>query len=434
MWRGRNKIFEDKVEANALGFIDRPTIRGYENKHFTIPPPLLAAIQGVYAQHREDQDEPLWLELYRSSGELSFAPWEALLFDATSGPILRIPNFVVPPRFLDGDLLRLAICASSPRAKTPFEVAPYVADLVRNVQNCGVARTEIQIFADRRAYEGLAAMLHHTAPHTIDLHDADAAGQFGVGDTGSPLDDCPDVRSPWLRWMLSELSDAPIDAVHFACPGYFSDSRGALALARSPNVNDDRSWSHFVGASEIATFLNHAGALSLGLSAPMDSAANLGLRLLMDQVAQLRPGPVFLQDDWTTDSPTGRAYGFLFAPDHRPAIRARSLALYVHPKYLERFDQPQMWFASARDDAAQRSFALESSDEIAEYVEHGSRQSSASNEREPRWKRTMRLEVDQALKRISGADALAENADAVQEGASRAMALINSVLAGKDPS
>ncbi len=430
MWRGRQQISEDRLDAKALGLVERPSIRAYQGRRFEIDGPTLARVHALYEQNRHEPEEPLWLELHRGSSQLAFAPWEELLFPAVAGPILRLPSFVVPPRFLEGDRLSVAICASSPRAKTPFEVAPYVTDLVRTIQGCGVPGTDIHVFADDEAATRLRNTLGPShGPHAVSLYDAGGAETFGLGASDRESLEDSAIRSPWLRWMLGVLRDQPIDAVHFACPGYFSDNRGALALARSPGLNTDRSWSHFVGGPELCAFLNQIGALSLGLSAPTDSAANLGLRLLVDELAQLRPGPIVHHQDWRTDVPTGRAYGFLFAKEHVPPHRDASLTLYVHPKLLEAFDQPHNWFAAPIDaKGMQRAFVLEKAPApIEEFVSKGTR-AEARPTPPTRWKRAMRLEVDQAMRQLSASDALGDDSAAVQRGAARALELIQSLL------
>ena len=133
---------------------------------------------------------------------------------------------------------------------------------------------------------------------------------FGAG--ASELSESEKLRSPWLHWMEGELGEQAVDAVHFLCPGYFQNERGSLALARSPVENVDESWSHFIGAPELCTFLNDLGAEAVILGAPYGNVWALGLRLLADELAWTRPGPVMLYETQSHPQDVSQAYAFLF--------------------------------------------------------------------------------------------------------------------------
>jgi hypothetical protein len=378
-------------------------------------------IRDGYTRQRSDLDEPLWLEL-RSSGQLAIVPWEQLLSESIDTLTVRIPNFAVAPRFIDGDLLRLAICASSPSAKTPFPVAPYVQDLVRNLQSSGIPRTQVHLFTDVQAHAALH-QLRGASGHDVVVHDPQEAESFGIGATRSDALSEPRITSPWLRWMHGCLMQAPVDAVHFACPGFFYDTSGALALARSPLVNDDPLSSHFIGARELCNFLTSVGALSVGFSQPNETVWNLGLRLVSDQIAQLRPGPVILHQDPSTDAPIARVYGFLFAPTLVDLPRIRNLALYVHPKYFERFAYSN-WITSSDD---RFSFAMDAPAALSRYVLTAAKRDAIEPE-DPLWRRSMQLATDQAISEIATSGIGAGHRTSAQEGTSRALDLIQSVM------
>ncbi|MFI5297849.1 MAG: hypothetical protein ACHREM_07085 [Polyangiales bacterium] len=280
LWRGSERLGEHRVPTTAFGLPESPTVRAYENARFTLPPESGTWLRAAYEAHRHCPDEPLWLELRPSAGQAAILPWEELLGQCADGLILRIPNFAVDPRFVAGDRLRFVVCASSPIAKSWFQVARYVSDLVRHLQSAGIPRTQVHIFADAEAFRDLQALERSDPWHSVTVHSPFEAASFGIGGTELAEETSSRSRlaSPWLRWMRAVLRRESVDAVHFACPGYFSDSIGALALARSPAANLDAASSHFVGASELAAFLNGVGALSVGFSTTAEvSTRNRGM-------------------------------------------------------------------------------------------------------------------------------------------------------------
>jgi hypothetical protein len=107
-------------------------------------------------------------------------------------------------------------------------------------------------------------------------------------------DDAERLDSPWLNWMADSLPGRAIGVVHFLCHGYFSAEQGALAFAESPLRNSDANWARFVGARQINTFLDRVGASAVAFTSPPRNYSVLGLRLLVSQLASLRPGPTFM--------------------------------------------------------------------------------------------------------------------------------------------
>lgn len=431
MWRGRDLLDETLVASDELGFPreapdadrrERAKRAQHElfHAHFSLPARVERWLADI-ARATMAKDEPLWIEIRRSSPELAFVPWEQLLLPLDR-PIFHLPSFVVPPRYLYGDTMRMAICASSPAAKTPFEVGPFVADLAHHIAASGVPTTELHVFADAHAYQQLS-QVKGAPPHTVVVHDPGRAADFGEGGTRGLSDGR--VRSPWLRWMLDELRSTPTDVVHFAAPGYFSDERGALALARSPVVNVDRRTSHFVGAEELAAFLNLVGALGVGFSQPTTDRWSLGLRLLADQLAFLRPGPVVLHRDVTTDTPLGRAYGFLFAPIPQDPPRVPDLSIYCHPLRLTRFAEEAPLPVAPRVTAMQQRMLG------PERAKGAFAKSTPYGNTEPTWKRSMRLAVDQALVDVSNRSSLGSREEAVQQGTERALQILDDLLGGE---
>jgi hypothetical protein len=128
-----------------------------------------------------------------------------------------------------------------------------------------------------------------------------------------------------------------VDAVHFLAHGYLAAEQGALALAESPTENRDDAWARFIGSAELSAFLTRIGAWSVSFSvAPMNFSV-LGLRLLTDQLARQRVGPVMLHDMTNGNADTlGRALRFIVgdgtAGDLRPVpTEEPPVVVYCHP-------------------------------------------------------------------------------------------------------
>lgn len=416
LWRGRARLDGMTVPMEALGLpraSDRRDRRRAQHEllhaRFALPSDAREWLGARLGAILVGPDEPLWLEIRRAFPELALVPWEALLLPLTPGPVLHLPSFVVPPRYLAQGTLRMAICASSPRAKTPFDVAAYVSSLAGSLRHAGIPTLELHVFTDADAYDRLAGL-----PDAV-VHDPRGAPPGEAARDGDLRD--ARVRSPWLLWMLDALRSTPTDLVHFVGPGYFADDRGALSLARTPRENDDRQRSHFVGAEELAAFLNLAGALGVGLSQPVLNVWSHGLALLAHELAHLRPGPIVLHREAEREAELGEVYGFLFAPTPREAPRDPRLTLYCHPQRVARFAEAELPIAAKLSMAQQR------------VVRREKRPLARGEERaEPTWKRTMRLAADQALVGVANRAALGENEEAVQRGAAEAQRLLDELL------
>ena len=104
------------------------------------------------------------------------------------------------------------------------------------------------------------------------------------------------LNSPWLLWIRDALGTTSVDVVHFVCHGYLGKEEGVLAVSHSPVLNDDEEWSRFIGARQLCTFLDQVGAWSVAFSSPPVNYSISGLRMLQDQIARVRPGPVLFHD------------------------------------------------------------------------------------------------------------------------------------------
>jgi len=308
-----------------IGLQSDLTVRNYVSTNFQLDREHVADLVEPLLS-TADSDEPIWLQLGASAGLLAVVPWERFLQPIVGRPILRVPNFLADPVFAQ-NTVRIALVVSAPRAKSSFSVYEHAEAIVNAAQQALPNRTEIHIYADLDAYESLK-------------HLGDAIGNLIVHSPTSGLDNehASQLNSPWLNWIANANQGTAIDLVHFVCPGYFRGSQGALALAQSPESNEDRNWSHFVAADELIQFLDLVGAWSVGLSAPQDNVWAIGLRLLADRLAWQRPGPLFVHNaESGTNADIVATYQFLFASNDEVPPSSANMMLYSHPRRMQRY-------------------------------------------------------------------------------------------------
>jgi hypothetical protein len=323
-----------RVPVSAIGLHD--PVQGNERPaQFRLPDEVL---QGPLSDLVND-DRALWLELPAPCGHLRLVPWEALLTRALGRPVLRLPYFSLLPQATRGTL-EMAVCVSSPRAKTGFDAAGMLIRYVDAVGRAVHQRRRVHVFADADQHDRLAQQWQ--GQREIVVHDPRTAERFELPERTPEIGTGANIRNPWLLWMLDKLDGRAIDAVHFICHGYFAIDRGAIALASSPMVNTDATYSRFIGAAELGVFLTATGAWSIGLTGPEYNYAPLGLREVADSLAQTRPMHVLANEageDPQLDE-IQAAYELMFATDPRPPPLLQASALWVHPKLVAEARQP----------------------------------------------------------------------------------------------
>jgi hypothetical protein len=406
-FHGDEHLLRRDVPADAVGILPKITPREYQGVEFHLVDDVASSIAQSLHERRTDPTEPMWLQVGPSSGHLAAVPWERLLQPALGGPVLRIPNFLADPIFLSGRL-RVALCVSSPRAKMAFHVPSYTEDLVDAVQQAVPTGTVIHVFADMDAYYQLQSLAAHANDeHSLIVHDPMDAERFGVGDVDRTLSSVSDrLNSPWLLWMHSALASEAVDVVHFICPGYFSPNEGALALARSPTRNVDADWSHFVGPRELISLFDLIGAWCIGLSPPHENVWAIGLRILADNLAWLRPGPLLLHDaEAGSKQDLVDAYRFLFSHAHSDPPNTATLMLYSHPRRIDRYAVEGSTFTSAGERGLARlkeSPVFELLEKLSFKADRGVK--ASETEIDPAWIQSGRLQMDQLLLRIGDQD------------------------------
>lgn len=424
LYRGREQVGEPfSVEASYLGIPTRIERRSMSYQDMDLPGDVLDKLTDKVTAARE-ADEVVWLQLSRGSVHLSLIPWERIFVEAFDSPVLRIPNFAVDPHLLEGPL-ELAICASSPAAKSPFYVPDYVNDLVRTVQESATQGSTIHVFVDQQFCHDLD-FAPHGPEHEIIVHNPEEAAEFGQAETERTL---PQRRStllsPWLCWMEAKLRGRVVDAAHFVCPGYFSRELGSLALAHSPLENVDQRWSHFIAASELNTFLNRLGIWSTAITVPYGSDWNLGLRILAEQLARVRPEPILLHEAEIADDGMARAYGFLYGPGQHEAPRALSVSLYAHPKRVHTAEAEDLAFHSIAQSEFQSHIAAEPIEDFEPLLYKSS--SSDTGRRRPQWQAAMKLDVEQSFARLTEMGIESES----EQGKAEALMFVAELISGE---
>jgi hypothetical protein len=284
---------------------------------------------------------PLWLHVAQDSPLLAMFPWEREIRRLIGRPVVRVPNFLDDP-FQPTRVPVVVACISAPIAKGTFSsehrhLIESQLNILKFLASDAVSKTELHVFCDLERFDDLQSMVanHMTGGriaakvHRPDdsIHERTASGPRG--NRG--------LANPWLAWISQTLRGKVIDIAHFICPGYYSAAHGALALAESPGRNADTDRSRFVGAEELAEFLNDHGTGAVGITAIGKSAWNLGLRLLGFELGWLRPGPLVVIDDVAVDASMSlqSAYEVLygFGPGNAGALGTAFFS--CHPRYFD---------------------------------------------------------------------------------------------------
>jgi hypothetical protein len=406
---GTSELERRDVPGDVVGLRPELSVQAYRSATFEVPEHVRGPLVASLLAHVEP-DEPCWLEVGASAGHLGVVPWERFFQPALGRPLLRVPNFLADPIFLR-ERLRAALVVSSPAAKTPFPVEAYTRAVVECVQQAVPQGSELHVFADRAAFNGLKSLATAPPGHSVVVHDPQEAEGYGEGGTlfTTPPPNSPEARleSPWLRWIRGALGGQALDLVHFVSPGFFRRDQGALALARSPGSNEDTRWSHFVGADELIVFLDLVGAWAVGFSPPYENVWAIGLRLLTDRLAWQRPGPLFVHDvEHGAREDVIAVYRYLFAAGEQAPPRTANLSLYTHPRRMQRYRTSPV---DAYTSVTRRSFGVRSGEAIPEQLvwlaQKGDRSASASSTRSnAAWAQTNELQLDRLLLQVASFD------------------------------
>jgi hypothetical protein len=275
---------------------------------------------------------PLWLVFDSPTGYLPMIPWERLLGKLLGCPILRAPYFDLQP-VVSRNALDVVLCLSFPIAKQEGDRDQVLVRFLDEFPNELAKRTSLHVFADRGVQHLLTNLPARYSRYEVKVYDPQEASGYALPERSSDVNPTEELASPWLLWMRDALSGRSIDLVHFVCHGYFRRDHGALAFAESPVVNEDENWARFVGARELAKFLDQTGAWSAAFSSPPENFCVGGLRLLQEQMARLRPGP-FLFHEMRRDhggKALSQAYQILYLAKRSVLPNSEAVTIYCNP-------------------------------------------------------------------------------------------------------
>lgn len=293
---------------------------------------------------------PLWLQFGQDSAEAALLGWERAIFAITGRGTLRIPNFLKNP-LVPGPVLRIAICASEPRAKGEWGLPSEILKLLRALKAAlshRVSGCEITLFLPKEGPEnghqaGIAP--GYLPGEWADLYEADS---FDIGFaklTDGAFDPIPqtktisraaEVTNPWLLWMQNHYEETGVDAVHFLCPGYSSGDQGALALAESPDQNIDENWARFVGQNELMSFYDSVEASIMGFTAFGGDSWAEGIDRLAYALSWARPGTIYTVDPLTNDKALPALLRAIYTDFGLEPGASSTTSTYAYPAMLQR--------------------------------------------------------------------------------------------------
>lgn len=301
-----------------------------DESHFRIPDHIKTALKSVVPT----DGEPLWLSLAQPYGYLPVVPWERLFHPLLPVPLLRLPYADVQP-VVSRESLDVILCGSFPLAKQNWSPEMVIERFVGQMPTSLPLQTTFHVFADAAVQSVLRAYRDRfSSTYQIELYDPEKAADYAVPAQSNDPDAPGDrLENPWLLWMRDSLAGRSADVVHFVCHGFLGRGQGALALAQSPVRNDDQFLARFVGARQLATFLDQIGAWSVVFSSQPGNYSVSGLRFLQDKIARLRPGPVLLHDMEQEGNQRilDHSYHFLYGMEQVPAPISGAISLYCHP-------------------------------------------------------------------------------------------------------
>lgn len=286
-------------------------------ERFHLPEPAAGAIRDAV---RADAPggAPLWLRLSWPTGLLAAVPWERLLQPLLGVPVLRLPYHLISPRAPQQELDCVICVSASIRPSGPH--ADLLDRFIEHIPPDLAQYATFHLFADSTLFPEVArAGKQYAGAYRIHIHPP-------------PQDRHSRRGNPWLTWIRQALGDRSADVVHFLCDCYRLREQGALVLAGSP-FDDARSGSaEPLFAADLVELLNATGAWSVAFTSLPDAVSAAAMRLLQDQLARLRPGPVLLHEMKHPDSRQAldAAYRFLYL-EGQPPPNSPAVSLYTHP-------------------------------------------------------------------------------------------------------
>ena len=323
----RQTVLETPPAPLADYGLDGPPEYLGDSASLNVPTPLLDAVRGWYETNTDNGPSPLWVRLVPPFGLLGAVPWERDFVDTLDVPVIRLPDFLEPPRESAG-MLQVAVVATVPGAVGKGAV---VSDEVRAVVDAllaGAARpVRVHLFADAETANWFRE------------HGGDATVVYDVGNIR---------RLGWLAAVEDGLTGAALDGVHFVTHGVPSADGALLAVGVDALGG---SGGGYYSAREVTDFLNRVGAWAVGIHVPWAADSDIALRLLADDAGELRPGSVLFHDGRNRTQPLDEAMALLYAPEAQQPPLATDMFFYVQPRRVRVQGEPE-----SPPEASYRSF------------------------------------------------------------------------------
>ena len=221
---------------------------------FRIPGRVVSKVGNALDQFRFRPDvripngTEVWLEFPNPRGSLYIMPWERLL-RPLGRQLLRLPYHAVRPP-APGEILSVAICATTPMAKSRFDVATVLERLIERYAEATVRTVIVHVFTDLES-QALVTERLDPAGHFAIVHNPASNDCYKPPPRSTRIGASAELSSPWLLWMRDAMQGQPLHVVHFVSHGYMSGDQGAIAMAASPTNNSDPSLWRLIGAFSI---------------------------------------------------------------------------------------------------------------------------------------------------------------------------------------
>jgi hypothetical protein len=284
-------------------------------------------------------------------------------------------------------------------------------------------KVTIHVFTDAHIFHNLQNILRNQ-PATADgskvqLYNPEEASIDKITQPlGGNARDLPSFENPWLLWIVDTLRGRSVDVVHFLCHGYLATDQGALVVQSSPVPNSNEELTLFVGPQQLANFALHLGAWSIGFSSPPNNYSGSGIRLLADQLARLRTGPVVLHE--IREDPSSltlvRTYRFLCNEEQDALPSSPAIALYCHPSRVKQTADPA-------NEIDQKNLMTSYTLAKGKTLKH-----IQSKDNTPAWIASSQRYLEQSVADLLNAEADSSTPSAVQEGTKEALSFLSELL------
>jgi hypothetical protein len=301
-----------------------------ESLIFKLPDYISSGLQYVFAE-KGNSSAPIWLSLVLPYGYLPMVPWESLLQPVFQTPLLRLPHLPLKP-LMPSESLDVIICIARDTTCSLEEIA---RQLKAKISSHRGRITRLYIFGGKELQPMLERVKQDFESPRLPITFYDPAA---APDYRTARRDCnPMLQNPWLIWMQWALEKKSADLAYFIADGSLSRAQSFLHFSSSPLKDVDPNWGADVGVEELSLFLNQVGCWSTGFSASSEAYGSASLRMLQEDLAHVRPGPIFLYDSVTDPGCIGlsAALEFLYGVRNAPPPSSSALSLFCHPSRTE---------------------------------------------------------------------------------------------------